>query len=81
MSKPVIEKQHVAAKIEEAAKKYMQIMENTENEIAKIKQQLIDIGVQGSTIVKMKPIWHHDVYYLLKQEIENPGDKISKKAG
>ncbi len=81
MNKPVSEKHNVAAKIEEAAKKYVEIMEKSEKEIAKIKQQLIDIGVQGSTIVKLKPLWHHDVNYLLRKEIENLGNELTKKAG
>lgn len=54
--------------IEEAAKKYADIRINAEIEIEKIKAQLLDIGVPGSTVVKLKPIWQHDVHYLLGKE-------------
>ncbi len=81
MSKPVLETQEVAAQIEEAANKYADIKKNTDNEIAKIKQQLLDIGVPGSTIVKLKPVWQPDAYYLLRKEAGNTGEEFSKKAG
>ena len=60
--------QNVAAQIADAAERYSEIKRYTEEEIAKIKQQLLETGVSGSTIVKLKPIWHNDVDYLLKKE-------------
>ena len=81
MSKTVLEKQKVVAQIEEAANKYADIKKYTDNEIAKIKEQLFDIGVPGSTIVKLQPVWQPDVNYLLRKESENLGEEISKKAG
>ncbi|MBU2511272.1 hypothetical protein KJ966_08030 [bacterium] len=81
MNKTTLEKQKIVVQIEEAAKKYADIKKNTENEISKIKNLLLNIGVPGSTIVKLQPIWQHDVNYLLKKETENLDTEISKKAG
>ena len=67
--------------IVEAAKRYADIIKNTEDEIAKIKAELLDIGVPGNTIVKLKPIWQHDVHYLLGKEAEKRGEEISDKTG
>ena len=73
MNKQVLEKQDVAAQIKEAAQKYTDLKANTENEITKIKEQLLDVGVPGSTVVKLQPVWQHDVNYLLRKEAEKAG--------
>lgn len=71
MNKQISDKKQIAAQIEEAIKKYTDIKQNTANEIAGIKQQLSDIGVPGSIIVKLKPIWQNDITYALRKEIAN----------
>ncbi len=57
--------------IEEAIKKYDDVKMNAENEIARIKEQLLAAGVPGETIVKLKPRWQPDVSYLLNQHLKN----------
>jgi hypothetical protein len=81
MSNQEMDKQKMVAQIEEAAKRYNEIVENTDNEIAKIKQQLLDSGVPGSIVVKLKPSWHNDVSFLLRKEIENLNNELMRKAG
>lgn len=80
MSKQVSDNQKMAGQIEEVVNSYLALKENTENEIAKLRQQLLETGLPGSTIVKLKPVWHNDALYLLRKEIENLNTEISKKA-
>lgn len=57
--------------IEDAIKKYDEIKMSTENEIAKITEQLLGAGIPGETIVKLKPSWKPDVSYLLGQHLKS----------
>ena len=65
MSAQASKSPEVAVQLEEVVKKYSDIRKNTDEEIAKIKKQLSELGVSGSTLVKLKPLWHNDVDYLI----------------
>ena len=65
MSAQASKSPEVAVQLEEVVKKYSDIRKNTDEEIAKIKKQLSELGVSGSTLVKLKPLWLNDVDYLI----------------
>ena len=81
MSKQVLEKQKVVAQIEEAANKYANLKKKTDHEITEIIKKLLEIGIPGNTVVKLKPVWQHDVDYLLREHSKNLNDSVSKKMG
>lgn len=78
MNRSSMDNNQVAPKIEEAIQKYTDIKERAEKEIADIKQQLLDIGVSGTTVAKLKPMWHNDTVYLLRKETKHLNPDLKK---
>lgn len=56
--------------IEGAKESYAAIKKSTDQEVAKVVQQLRDTDIAESTLIKMPPTWASDVDELLQTEVE-----------
>lgn len=81
MRKEGMDKQKAAIQIEEAAREFAELRENTDIEIARIQQKLLDNGVPGDIVVKLQPAWRPGVNYLLRKEAEKLDSELFRKAG